>query len=480
MTVDEVTARAAAYDVVVIGAGPAGENLAQYATQGSGLTAVLVERELVGGECSYYACIPSKALLRPVAVAATAAHLGGLRAPALDRDAVLARRDEWVSGYDDAGQVSWARSAGLDVVRGSARLLGERRVAVQTPDGQAILTARVAVVIATGSGPVVPEPYADLRAWGSRDATGLCEVPQRLAIVGGGVVACEAATWLAALGSRVTMIVRGDRLLAGAEPFASRTVHEALTRAGVDVRLGVDVLDVRRDDPRDTGLGRVHGGPLRLQVRPRAGGPAEDLDADELLLALGRRPRLGDLGLDVVGLDERSVLTDARPSWLLLVGDASGQAPLTHWGKYQGRVLGEQFAAGDPAPRLPIAAPVPQVVYTDPQVAWVGPTEAAARAAGVDVVTAHVPWGAAAGASLLRDDATGGATLVVDRATGRLVGATFVGPDAGELLHAATIAIVGGTPVHVLRHAVPAFPTASELWLRLLEALPTSLRTPAP
>lgn len=480
MTVDD-----GAYDIVVIGAGPAGENLAQYATQDSALTAVLVERELVGGECSYYACIPSKALLRPVVVAATAAHLGGLGAPGLDRDALLARRDEWVSGYDDAGQLSWARSAGLDVVRGSARLVGERRVAVDTSDGERILQARVAVVIATGSAPVVPEPHADVLPWGSRDATGLREVPERLAVVGGGVVACEAATWLAALGSRVTMIVRGDRLLAGAEPFAGEAVRDALLAAGVDVRLGTDVVEVRRDDPRDTGIGRVHGGPVRLALAQRAGGPGDDLEADELLLALGRRPRLAHLGLDVIGLDEHSVLSDARPRWLHLVGDASGQAPLTHWGKYQGRVLGEQLAAGDPDPQLPPdpqsphGAPVPQVVFTDPQVAWVGRTETAARAQGLDVVTAHVPWGAAAGAGLLRDDATGGATLVVDRDTGRVVGATFVGPDAGELLHAATTAIVGGVPVHVLRHAVPAFPTASELWLRLLEALPTSLRTPS-
>ena len=473
------------YDVVVLGGGPVGENIAQYATEDSGLTAVLVERELVGGECSYYACMPSKALLRPIEVASTAAHLGGVARPHLDVTALLARRDEWVSHYDDSGQVDWAEGAGIDVVRGHGRITGSRTVEVAR-EGQAplVLHARHAVVIATGSSPVVPEPYAAAQPWGSRDATGVVEVPERLVIVGGGVVACEAATWMAALGSRVTMLVRGDRLLGGAEPFASDAVLEALRGAGVDVRLGVEVTECRRDDAEDTGLGRVHGGTVRL-----INGEAEEVVADELLLATGRRPRLDDVGLETVGLDADALLRHTSSSsdgsrgevldWLLAVGDASGEAPLTHWGKYRARVIGQAIRAGATGEALepvPETVPVPQVVFTDPQVTSVGLTEAAAREAGHDVVTAQVPFGGAAGTALLRDDVTGTAQLVVDRRMSTLVGATFVGPDASEVIHAATIAIVGQVPVHVLRHAVPSYPAASELWLRLLEELPRELR----
>jgi dihydrolipoamide dehydrogenase len=169
------------------------------------------------------------------------------------------------------------------------------------------------------------------------------------------------------------------------------------------------------------------------------------------------------------------------PEWLRAVGDASGEAPLTHWGKYRARVIGQEIraeATGESLEPVPAQVPVPQVVFTDPQVAAVGLTERAAREAGHEVVTAQVPFGGAAGTALLRDDVTGTAQLVVDRSTGRLLGATFAGPEASELLHGATIAIVGGVPVHALRHAVPSYPAASELWLRLLEALPRELRRP--
>lgn len=467
------------FDIVVIGAGPVGEIVAQYATEGTDLTAVLVERELVGGECSYYACMPSKALLRPIEVAGTAAHLHGLTSPSFDRDALLARRDEWVSHYDDASQVAWAEDAGIAVVRGKGRLSGRRLVTVDTPEGPRSLEARHAVVLATGSEPVVPEVYAACAPWTSRDATGVREVPERLAIVGGGVVACEAAVWMNALGARVTMLVRGDRLLSNGEPFAGDLIFAALTESGVEVRLGAEATECRRDDARDTGMGRIHGGPVHVSVE------GEEVTADELLVATGRRPRLSDVGLDNVGVQggqegiEECVGSVDRPDWLVLVGDASGDAPLTHWGKYRARVLGEQIAAraeGRPGPPPRDDVPVPQVVFTDPQVASVGLTEKAAREAYADIAVAHVPWNSAAGAALQRDDAPGAAQLVIDRATSRLVGATFVGAGAGELLHAATIAVTARVPVDVLWHAVPSYPTASELWLRLLESLPRELR----
>lgn len=456
------------FDVVVIGAGPVGENLAQYATEGTDLTAVLIEQELLGGECSYYACMPSKALLRPVDVVETAHHLPGVTGAQLDRDALLRRRDYWVSDYDDAGQVAWAEGAGFTVLRGHGRVTGERQVTVSTGDGDIVVEARHSVVIATGSEPTVPELYTGVAAWGSRDATGVREVPARLVIIGGGVVACEAATWLRALGSRVTVLVRGDRLLDRAEPAASEHVLQALTEAGVTVRFGVRVSECVRTEVADTGLGRIHGGPVTLRLGD------EELEADELLLATGRRPRLDDLGLpDDAG---------EAPDWLIAVGDASGEAPLTHWGKYRARVLGEQIAAaatGRTPQVVPEHVPVPQVVFTSPQVAWVGLTEQAARDGGYDVAAIEVPWGSAGGAALLREEAHGLAKLVVDRATHRVLGATFVGPEAGELLQAATIAIVGQVPTEVLRHAVPSYPTASELWLRLLDGLPTEFRWPA-
>lgn len=463
------------YDVVVIGAGPVGENVAQYAIEGTDLTATLVEGELYGGECSYWACIPSKALLRPVAVADTTAHLQGVATAEIEPQGLLARRDSWVGGRDDSGQVRWAEDLGITAVRGHARLVGEREVEV-TDDGSPVrLRARHAVVLATGSEPVVPPPFADVHPWGSRDATAVAEVPGRLVVVGGGVVAVEAATWMAALGSEVTMLVRGETLLAGQEPFAGAVVAQALQAKGVDVRLSTSATGCRRPDARDTGVGRVHGGPVTVVTDDG------EVEADEVLVATGRRPRLGDVGLDAVGLTPDDVLEGRLPEWLHAVGDASGEAPLTHWGKYRARVLGDAIAAAatgrGPLP-VPDGAPVPQVVYTDPQVARVGMTEAEAREAGHDVEVAEIPFAQVGGAALLRDDAPGRAKLVVDRKGGLVRGATFVGTDAGQLLHAATIAITGRVPVHLLRHAVPSFPDVTEVWLRLLEALPVDLRRP--
>lgn len=474
------TAAAEEFDVVVIGGGPVGENVAQYVLESGAdhssepVSVALVEAELLGGECSYWACIPSKVLLRPLAMAATAADQGGsLAGTRLDRDALLARRDTWVSDYHDDGQVSWAESAGITVVRGHARLAGERRVTVAGADGPRELHARHTVVIASGSVPIVPDPFVAAHPWGSRDATGMREVPDSIAIVGGGVVACEAATWLAGLGSRVTMLVRGDRLLTSTEPFAGDAVAASLRGAGVEIRFDTPATGCRRPDVRDTGVGRVHGGSVTLETSDG------ELVADELLVATGRRPRLDDLGLDSVGLDVDAVLTGRMPGWLQAVGDTSGEPPLTHWGKYRARVVGERIGLavrGLTPPPAPPSAPVPQVVFTEPQVAAVGRDEDGAREDGIDVVTTRVPFDGAAGGALQRDHVSGTAQLVVDRANGTLVGATFVGPEAGELLHAATIAITGELPVSVLRHAVPAFPTASELWLRLVESLPAELR----
>ncbi|HEV2796426.1 MAG TPA: NAD(P)/FAD-dependent oxidoreductase [Nocardioides sp.] len=468
------------YDVVVIGGGPAGENAAQYAVEGvevdgRALTAAIVERELLGGECSYWACMPSKALLRPIAVADLTGDLQGVSTAQVDPKELLARRDYWVSDYDDSGQETWADGAGLAVVRGSGRLVGERTVRVTSSSGEVEVVARRAVVIATGSEPLVPPMYADALPWGSRDATGVVDVPDRLVVVGGGVVACEAAIWMAALGSEVTLVVRDTRLLGRTEPFAGEAVLAGLRDRGITVHLGTDVTDVRRESPQDTGTGKVHGGAVTLTTS------AGEIVADELLLSIGRAPRLEDLGLESVGLSADDVTKGRLPEWLHAVGDASGGPPLTHWGKHQARVVGARIAAaatGEVAWEPDREAPVPQVVFSDPEVSSVGMTEAEARAAGHDVVVSRVPTSAAAGTGLLRDHVVGESQLVVDADTRLLLGATFVGVEAAELVHAATVAIVGGVPVHVLRHAVASYPTASELYLRLLEDLPRQFRTP--
>ena len=468
------------YDVVVIGGGPAGENAAQYAVEGvevdgRAMTSAIIERELLGGECSYWACMPSKALLRPIAVADLTGDLDGVSTAHVAPKALLERRDYWVSHYDDAGQDTWADGAGIAVVRGAGRLVGERTIRVTSSAGDVEVVARRAVVIATGSEPVVPPMYADALPWGSRDATGVVEVPDRLVVVGGGVVACEAAIWMSALGSDVTLVVRDQRLLGRTEPFAGEAVLAGLRERGITVHLGTEVSDVRRESPEATGIGKVHGGTVTLTTS------AGEIVADELLLSIGRTPRLDDLGLDSVGLTADDVKAGRLPEWLHAVGDASGGPPLTHWGKHQARVVGARIAAaavGEVAWEPDREAPVPQVVFSDPEVASVGMTEAEARDAGHDVVVSRVPTSSAAGTGLLRDTVVGDSQIVVDASTRLLLGATFVGVEAGELVHAATVAIVGDVPVHVLRHAVASYPTASELWLRLLEELPREFRTP--
>ena len=449
------------WDVIVIGAGPPGENAAQYAGQGSGLSVALVERELVGGECSYWACMPSKALLRPLEVLDLAQHLGGLSAlvesRSLDVPAVLARRDDFTSHHDDKHQVQWAVGEGIQVVRGHGRLAGERQVAVTGPDGSTRhLTANHAVVLATGTRATIPpvEGLAAALPWTSRDVTNLHEVPRRVIVIGGGVVACECVTWLNGLGAEeVTIIENEPRLLARNEPFAGELVAAALAERGVKVVLGRHASRVPARAAAN-GVGHVRGGEVTVTLDD-----GTRLTADEVVVAAGRTPNSDDIGLDSVGLsanahgyiDVDDHLGVPGTGWLYAVGDVCGRALLTHMGKYQARVAGDVIAAR--AAGQPLDGPsyrdladhhaVPQVTFTDPEVGSVGLTAEQARSAGVDVETVEYDIGGVAGASLLRDGYQGRANLVVDRATDTIVGATFVGPGVAELVHSATVAVVG-------------------------------------
>ncbi|GAB3301396.1 dihydrolipoyl dehydrogenase family protein [Epidermidibacterium keratini] len=445
------------YDVIVLGGGPAGENAAQYAVRGSDRTAAIVEPELMGGECSYYACMPSKAMLRPIDTVATAHHLGGIAPlPEVEVEGVLKRRDQWVHNYDDSSQAKWAEDLGIKVVRGHGVVTGDREVRITGPDGETCtLRARLAVVDATGSEAVIPDEYATTMPWTSRDATGVRDIPGRLAIIGGGVVACEAAGWMSALGSTVTMLVRDPRLLGRTEEFAGELVADGLRDQGVEVRLGAQITGVRREKPAATGIGRVHGGPVTITV------DGSEETFDEVLVAVGRRPH------------NNVELSGDDPDWLYRVGDASGEAPLTHWGKYRARIVGDEIAAraeGRAPATPPRDVPVPQVIFTDPQVAAVGMIASEARDAGIEIRVVDVPLSSAAGTALVRDDVIGQARLLIRSDDDTIIGATFAGHEVAELVHGATIAIVGKVPLDVLWHAVPSYPTASEIWLRLLEA----------
>ncbi|MDI3420000.1 dihydrolipoyl dehydrogenase family protein [Streptomyces luteolus] len=464
------------YDVVVLGAGPVGENVAER-TRAAGLSTAIVESELVGGECSYWACMPSKALLRPVIARADSRRVPGLRQAVqgpLDASAVLAHRDAYTSDWKDDGQVDWLDSIGVRLYRGQGRLDGPKQLKVTSPEGEHhTLKARHAVVVCTGSRAVLPElpGLPGAHAWTSREATSAHAVPGRLAVVGGGVVGTEMATAWQGLGAQVTMLVRGEGLLPRMEPFAGELVADALREAGAEVRTGVSVTSVVRD-----------GATVTLTLQDGA-----MVEADEVLFATGRAPRTDGIGLTTVGLADGSWLSvddSCRvqgSSWLYGVGDVNHRALLTHQGKYQARIAGAAIAAR--AAGTPILetdrwgahaatadhAAVPQVVFTDPEVAAVGLSAAEAEAMGHRVRAVDQDMSAVAGAGLYADGYTGRARMVVDLDRETLLGATFVGPGAGELLQAATIAVAGEVPIERLWHAVPAYPTISEVWLRLLE-----------
>ncbi|MBQ0904109.1 NAD(P)/FAD-dependent oxidoreductase [Micromonospora sp. U21] len=464
------------YDVVVIGAGPVGENVADRVVQG-GLTAAIVERELVGGECSYWACMPTKALLRSASALRAARQLPGAREAVtgnLDAAAVLGRRDSFASHWKDDGQVSWLESAGIALHRGQGRIRSARVVEVTGVDGVTTrLTARHAVVVATGSSALLPDipGLREAAPWSSREAASAGSVPRRLVVIGGGVVATEMATAFAALGSSVTVLAR-DGVLTSVEPFAGELVTESLREAGVSVRLGAEAVSVKRDDSGTVHIGTADG---------------DRVEADEVLVAIGRTPNTQDIGLESIGLApgawlavDDTLRVAGGGEWLYAAGDVNRRVLLTHQGKYQARAVGDVIVARAKGEKVEdgrwgrhaVTADeraVPQVVFTDPEIASVGLTAAAAAAAGLRIRVVDYDLGAVSGSSLHADGYKGHARMVVDEDRKVIVGCTLAGPDVAELIHAATVAIVGEVPLDRLWHAVPAYPTVSEVWLRLLE-----------
>ncbi|MEV7394110.1 NAD(P)/FAD-dependent oxidoreductase [Streptomyces sp. NPDC091215] len=470
------------YDVIVLGAGPVGQNVADRART-AGLSVAVVERELVGGECSYWACVPSKALLRPVIAVADARRVDGARQAVtgrLDTGAVFARRNRYVTDWDDSGQALWVKSIGADLFRGQGRLDGPRRVTVTRDDGaRQTLVARHAVAVATGSRPVLPDipGMAEAHPWTNRHGTDSSTVPARLVVVGGGGVGVEMATLWQGLGSQVTLLAR-RRLLPRMESFAGELVAQGLAEAGADVRIGVQVTALRRPDA---------AGPVTVTLDD-----GSELEADEILFATGRAPNTDDIGLETVGLTPGSWLDvdttclvegvdGAEGAWLYGLGDVNHRALLTHEGKYQARTAGDAIGAraagrplddgdwGDHATTADQHA-VAQVFFTDPEAGAVGLTAEQATAAGHRVETVDLDFAAAQGANLYADGYTGHARLVVDVDRDVLLGVTMVGSGVSELLHSATIAVAGEVPLKRLRHAIAPFPTVSEIWVFLVAA----------
>lgn len=478
--------RESSFDAIVIGAGPTGENVAQRAVK-AGLSVAIVESGLVGGECSYYACIPSKALLRSSAALEAARHVEGAKQAItgpIDASAVLARRTRLVKNWTDGDQAEWLKKTGITLLRGRGRIAGERVVEVRAKDGTvSSFRARHAVAICTGTDPDLPPitGLAEASPWTNREATRADRVPPRLAVLGGGPVGCELAQAWRSLGTReVTILERSDRLLERMEPFIGDQIAAAFRAIGITVHTEANVTGVQRRSP---------AAPIQIWFEHPKSGPAS-IEADEILVATGRVPNTRDIGLDSIQLkpgtwldvDDTCRVKSITAGWLYAAGDVNHRALLTHMGKYQARACGDAIAARakgqlkeppEPWSRWSATADhaaVPQVVFTDPEAATVGLTEAQARGAGLRIRAVEYDLSHITGAQLVADGYQGHAKMIVDEDRHVIVGAALVGQDAGELIHAFTIAIVGEVPLARLWHAVPSFPTMSEIWLRLLES----------
>lgn len=454
------------FDVIVIGAGPAGEVLAGR-TAAAGLSTAIVEERLVGGECGFYACMPSKALLHPGQALDEIRHVPGAREAAggqLAVQAVLDNRDSIISDLDDADQLPWLEDNDISLYRGHGHIAGQRRVVV----GDDELCAKIAVVIAIGSEPTLPEVpgLSQANPWANREATTSKVVPGRLLIVGGGVVGAEMAQAYTSLGTEVTVLERGAQLLAKEEPWAAEQVAARLREQGAEILLEAVVTKVDRP-----------GGTGEVTVQLQDG---RSFTGDELLVASGRHIDSDKLGLDTIGLkpgrhgylavDEH--LRIPGHDWLWVIGDANGRALLTHMAKHQARVTADRITGKSNAALWDRAdgAGAPRVTFTEPQVAAVGLTAQTAHDAGIDVQIVSVGTSANAGGTFWGAGSEGTSQLVIDKHRRIVVGATFTGSEVQDMLQAATFAVVGELTLEQLWHGIAPFPTRSEVWLHLLEA----------
>ncbi|MCW2921531.1 MAG: hypothetical protein JWL76_1405 [Thermoleophilia bacterium] len=460
----EATAK---FDVIVIGGGPGGEAAAAACAR-AGATVAMVERDLVGGECPYWGCMPSKALLRPGQAVAEAQRLPGaaeMLTGAFDVDAALARRDEVVRHLDDTSHADRITKHDIEIVRGHGRLDGDRTVLVEFVDGTTrTIVATKSVILAPGSRAAMPPipGLTESEPWTNREATLVKTMPHSLAIIGGGVIAVELAQAFASFGSEVTIIESAGRLLLREEPEAAKLVTDALRRVGVTVRCGSTTTSVERGDD---------GVRLRFEE-------GDDVVAEELLVATGRAVNVEELGLETIGvspgrggvIETTDCMQVPGHDWLFVVGDANGRAQLTHTAVYQAKVAARN-ALGLETHCVEDHVAAPRVVYTEPNLCAVGHTLESAREAGLRVREFDRDPQRVAAGSFYGRDTEGFCRFVVDLDSGCIVGATFVGADIAELLHSATIAIVGRVPLERLRHCVAPFPTRSEVWTRMVEVM---------
>lgn len=465
------------FDVVVVGGGVGGVAAVRKLAS-VGLSVALVEDRLVGGECHYWGCNPSKTLLRPIEVFNLAKAVPGVREAISDKEldvvAVFAKRDTLIEHLSDQDRTESLRQAGVAVFHGFGRLSGQRTVRVAYAPGdttEAVLTARHAVVVATGTRPNVPEipGLAQARPWTNRDLTTMTKVPPRALVVGGGPVGVEFATILTGLGSAVTLLVRENTLLTNCEPEARELVAQSLRSKGVTIHFETELSAVSRP---------VVGGPVTATFHRQA------IEVDEVVLAAGRRTNTDNIGLENLGLPGGGIVSvndhlqavGVTGGWLYALGDTTGRARLSHISTYHGRVVADIIAARAAGRELfeneltaRDTGNLAQVIHTDPQVAWVGRTESQARAEGFPVRTRTAQYpGAVSFLALYRDGFHGWAKLVINDETNTLLGATFVGPQFSELVQAATLAIVAKVPVSLLRHAVAPHPTVNQVWDPLL------------
>lgn len=481
------------FDVIVIGGGPVG-NFVENRLAQAGLNVAVVQHELYGGECHFFGCVPSKALLRPVEAFEAAKAVNGAREPLgdkkLDSDAIFARRDKIVDSWDDSNWISISNGAsGATLIRGFARIAGAKKVSVQ-PHGetaQHLLEAKYAVVVATGSTPITPpiagieslEPGTEL--WNNRDAVASNKVPEHLIVIGAGPVGSEMATFYSAVGSKVTLVTPTAEVLPTVEPEAAKLVRENLEKHGVQVKLAVRAQKVTKE------------GANRLTVELSNG---EKITGSVLLNATGRRPRTYDFGLETIGLvgegralETNSSLAVSVPQstqpWLYAVGDVNGLGPTTHMGVYQARIASNAILSAIRAQSLPVKldalrgvgvtemthskSTFPQVIFTEPNIAAVGHTLASAKAAGLKVRTADSDF-SIPGAWLYGDGQPGWARWVIEEETEKLVGATFCAVEGSEFLNSSQVAIMQGLSLKDMVHVVPPFPTRGEIWTYLLNA----------